>query len=249
MVGGFCLAVYEPLGREIYLPETNDRISLPGCILSLTVGEKDYLSAIISASGYRTKTVIFTETGDVIGEIPLKDQTMVESVFLKEDSILATLCLSDGGAWECLLFTPEGECLHKIPLDTALCYELLPMKDYVAVRTEKEIYVISTEGEIYAALMEKVDLLNVSDYYIACISGDTLKTYLPDGLLLGEATLPYHPNSILASGNRIYIHYGEGVGCYTSRGEELWFRKDGSMALTLQPVKNGCILIPFHVTS
>ena len=249
MVGGFCLALYESLGREIYLTETNGELSLPGRILSVSVGRERYLSAIISASGYQTKTIIFSEIGEIIGEIPLKEKIMVESVFLREDSILASLCLSDGGLWECLLFSLEGETLHSIPLDDVVCYELLPLYDYAAVRTDSGIAVISSDGELISEINGVIDCWAVSDYYISSITGNTLKTYLPDGSLLGEVSLQYHPNSISISGNRIYIHYGEGLGCYSPLGEELWFRKDGSIALAVQPTKWGCILIPYHETS
>lgn len=249
MVGGFCLAVFESLGRELCLPETGEVISFPGSILSVSVGKETYLSAIISASGYRTKTVIFTEQGEIIGEIPLGDKTMVESALLKEDSLLACLCLTDGGDWECLLYTPEGELLHSIDLGCAVCYELMPLGEYVGIRTEKGILVISHEGKTVSEIPGAVDLWAVSEHYIACVAGNQLTTYTPEGDLLGEAVLPYYPKHISAFGNRIYIHYGEGIGCYRPTGELLWFRREGSMAYTLQPYPYGCILFPFSETT
>ena len=245
MEGGFCLAVFEALGRELYLPENGEVISFSGSILSVSVGKESYLSAIISASGYRTKTVVFTEQGEIIGEIPLRDKTMVESVFLKEDSLLAALCLTDGGDWECLLYTPEGKLLHSADLRCAVCYELLPLGEYVGIRTGNGIQVISHEGKLVSEISGTIDLWTVSEHYIACVAGDQLKTYTPEGDLLGEAVLPYYPKHISALGNRIYIHYGEGIGCYHPTGELLWFRREGSMAYALQPFSCGCVLIPF----
>lgn len=249
MVGGFCLALYQSLGRELYLPESNETISFSGSILSVSVGRKSYLSAILSASGYRTRTVILSETGDILGEITLRDKTMVEAAFIKDDTILAALCLSDGGVWEIQFFTPEGELVQFVSLPDMVCYELLPLSDYAAVRTDHGIRIISEEGESASLIPGVADLWAVSDYYIACVSGETLRTYLPDGSLFGEVSLRYHPNSITVSGNRIYIHYGEGLGCYRPDGQELWFRKDGSLALMCLADRSGCILIPFHETS
>lgn len=249
MAGGFCLVLYRPLDRELYLPETGGQISLPGRITRLSVGRERYLTAILSASGYRTKTVVFTDTGEIIGEIPLRDKTMVEAVFLQGDSSLAALCLSEDGEWECGIYSPEGELMHRVFLQASVCYDLLPMHNNAAVSTDQGIYIVSADGGLASVISEQANLWAASDHYLAVISDDTLKTYTPDGKLLGTAALNYYPNSIAVSGNRIYIHFGEGVGCYTSYGKELWFRKDGSMALAIQPDSSGVVLIPFYETS
>lgn len=246
MVGGFCLVVYESLGKELSLLETGTSLPVPGRIAFVTVGRKQYLAAILAASGCRTKTLILTATGERAGEITLKDKTMVSGVFLDSDRSFAALCIADGGLWELNLYTPQGEELWCCPLDGEVGSGLFAMDDYAVVCSNRGITVISLEGEVAAEIPGNPLCLAVTRNYIACVSEENLQVYLPDGSLIGEFELFYFPKSVTAWGNRIYIQYGEGTGCYSSCGEELWFRTEGAQALGCVAWRKGCWLIPYE---
>lgn len=246
---GFVTAAYEPLSRQVYLPETKRHISFPGSVAALSVGTEKYLSAIIACSGYRTKTVIFDDTGETVGEIALKDKTMVATAFMEEDTVLAALCLRDGGTWELSRYTSSGELQTTIPLNASLCYGLQTAGDYAAVETEAGILIYTPDGRLTEIPAKNIHAWTLTKHgNVLLIDNNFLKTYLPDGTAFAETQLDYVPRTMLLSGNTIYILFGEGVGIYDTRCRELGFHEDGAKAAGMILADRSCLLFPHSGT-
>lgn len=231
---------YHKLGNRLMIGE--EEVVLPGRILSLSEGEHKETAVITAVSGKNTGTFFYDGQGKLTGSVLLEDSTAVSSAVGMGKAAL--LQISDSGAWKLTLHSLTGETVKEYPLSCTAGLEVRWLGETPVVRSGEGISLFREE-ELFLPF-ENISFLEVSrNGYLAVISDEGLFTVLSDGSLGAEAPLSYTPREMKVSGNRIYILYGEGIGCYNPLGEELWFSREGAKAKTFSVSPFGCVLFPY----
>ena len=250
IVSGKNFAVlYTPEGREVTILSMDGSTTVPllGTLDAVFVGRQNMYAVTCSKSGFLTNTEIYSMDGSKLCEIGLLDAAMIQAVFLKQDTILAALCVDRNAAWSVRIFDLEGTMLQETQPFPFVPRAIAGTEKGFAVSFDSGVFFYNSEGIKVSDIPLSGQNISVraDEVYAVCctgIQGTVLTTVNQNGAVLGKKLLRLRPYDLLVSGSRVYTLDSETLRVYDRMCRERDCTSDGALASGLFRLHGGCVM-------